>query len=394
LKFDSSWRPESYDDSHTTLGYSGNNQTAIIWATFFNGATQIAQDFLPESIWDSDAGHTSEGPTDPIPTRPASATFKTDNTNEHVTHSNIPVPAGATDVKFTFGYINAGNDWWWAIDNLSLSDGMNAPFWTESFDAVTLGPSINERTDINPSFSRVTANNNDAGSTPREDSFTHTPPTGWAIDNSGIKAAALGDDNRGVFEWEGWSFTTKDFSVFASQSDVGAFAKGEGNIAIADSDEFDDLGRNPNNETPNPDYTRPYNTILATPAISLTGVAANTLALQFDSAWRWEGAQKGRITVDYGSGEVNVLQWDSDQASPNFHADNLNETVLVQLNNPAGAASAIVRFKYLDGSNNWFWAIDNIAIGVIPEPAAMALFSMGAVTLAIVRRRSARSRVG
>lgn len=394
LKFDSAWRAESYDDDHTTLGYSGNNQTAIVWATFFNGTTQVAQDFLPASIWDSDSGHTSEGAADKIPTRPASATFKADNVNEHVTHSGITVPAGANNVKFTFGYINAGNDWFWAIDNLSVSDGASAPFWTENFDAVPLGPSVNERQDVNPSFAHVTALNNDAVSTPRDNSFTHTTPAGWSINNAGIKAATLGDNNLGVYEWEGWSFTTKDFSVFSTQGDVGSFAKGDGVIAIADSDEFDDLGRNPNNETPNPDYTRPMSTVLQSPAISLAGVAANTLAVQFDSAWRWEGAQKAQVTVDFGSGEVPVLQWDSTEGSPNFHADNLNETVLVKLNNPAGATSAVVRFKYLDGSNNWFWAIDNVKIGVVPEPTSLALITVAALAVSTVRRRFAGTRLG
>ena len=41
LDYDSSWRPESFDDAHTTnpalAGASVNNQTAIIYAAF-NGA--------------------------------------------------------------------------------------------------------------------------------------------------------------------------------------------------------------------------------------------------------------------------------------------------------------------------------------------------------------------
>jgi hypothetical protein len=98
-------------------------------------------------------------------------------------------------------------------------------------------------------------------------------------------------------------------------------------------------------------------------------VAADALKLQFDSAWQTSGDQTGEITVQYGNGpETTVLTWHSNAADPNFHATNHNETVNVDLDNPANATSAIVRFKYT-GTDNWFWAIDNIRIGT----AAVAL---------------------
>jgi hypothetical protein len=212
----------------------------------------------------------------------------------------------------------------------------------------------------------VTQVNNHATTTPRPDSFTHTPPAGWNVDNSGLPAAGIGDNNLGVFEWEGWSFATKEFSVFSAQGALGNFTKSTGAYAVADSDEFDDLGGAA-------DVTRPYNTVLETPTLDVTGLAANSLQLKFDSAWQDEGNQKAIITADYGSGEVEVLRWES-VAGAFFHDDNLNETVLLDLNNPAGATSMKLRFKYLDAGNNWFWAIDNIRVGVgIPEPSSLAM---------------------
>ena len=77
---------------------------------------------------------------------------------------------------------------------------------------------------------------------PRPNSFTKTPPAGWSIDNSGIDPIAIGDNNRGVFEWEGWSFADRDFWSFAAQGDATSFTKASGPFAIADSDEFADLG--------------------------------------------------------------------------------------------------------------------------------------------------------
>ncbi|MBX3435331.1 MAG: hypothetical protein KF847_18605 [Pirellulales bacterium] len=379
LSFDSSWRAEAYDDVHSTLGTASNNQTAILWYTFDNGD----QDFI--DLWDSDAGHVSGGPLDPEPSRPASLTYKADAVNENLQY-NVTVPAGATSVQFTFGYLNAANDWWWAIDNLAVSDGVNAPYWTEDFESVTLGPSVNERIDAVPTIPRVTTFNNDPATTPYPNAFSHAAPAGWSTDNSGIKPEAIGDNNIGVFEWEGWSFTTKEFWQ-PSQGTALNFTKGDGVIAVADSDEFDDFGRNPNNETPNPDYTRPMSTVLKTPVLDITGIAESALMLQFDSSWRAEGNQAAVVTVDFGGGEIEVLRWESAGASPFFHGDNLDETVLVSLGNPAGATQAQVAFKYLNGSNNWFWAIDNVAIGTIPEPASCALAAMAGLGLCLSRRR-------
>lgn len=383
LKFDSSWQPEAYDDAHKNFGVApdflaSNNQTALIWYSFDGGPAAS----INTATWNSDAGHTSSGPADDEPTRPASGTFKPTALSETVSHV-VAVPAGAQNVKFTFALINSANDWWWTIDNLSVSNGLgDAAFWNENFDSLPLGPSVNERIDINPTFSRITAANNDAGSTPYPGAFTHNGPAGWSTVNSGIPAAVLGDNNVGVFEWEGWSYSNKDFWKFAGQgaAEVNQFTKGEGVIAIADSDEFADFGS----------PAAPFNTLLKTPVINITGLAAGELKLQFDSAWRDEGDQKAIITVDFGGGEIEVLRWESQSASPFFHNDNLNETVLLTLPNPAGATTAQVAFKYLDASNNWFWGIDNIVVGagIVPEPATLGLAAcMGLSMIAAGRRR-------
>jgi hypothetical protein len=91
LTFDSSWRPE-YDSSY--------HQTANITASF-NGGEPIEV-----LLWESDS---------------ASPNYKDDNsTNETITVS-IENPPWATNVVFTFGLYDAGNDWWWAIDNIKVT---------------------------------------------------------------------------------------------------------------------------------------------------------------------------------------------------------------------------------------------------------------------------------
>ncbi|MCC6492909.1 MAG: PEP-CTERM sorting domain-containing protein [Pirellulales bacterium] len=361
LSFDSSWRAEAYDDGNTALGdRPDNNQTAIVWASFDGGAPV----FVDGSLWDSFAGTGAN--TNPV--LDPSLTYKGDNVNEHISY-DVPVPTGASTVKFTFGYLNAGNDWWWAIDNLALGDGVNAPVWSEDFESVTLGPSVNERIANVATVQRFTRVNTDTDAEPRPDSFTHTAPAGWTVDNSQTAAASLGDNNIGVFEWEGWSFTNREFSVFASQGDLGSFSKGNGNYAIADSDEFDDLGS----------PARPLITSLAMPTIDVTGAAANSLKLQFDSSWKQEDGQIAQVFVDYGSGPIELLKWDS-------RATNLDETVVLDLMNPAGATSMNIEFTY-QGGNNWFWAIDNVRVGTVPEPSTIGLVGLGMVGLAFARRR-------
>lgn len=371
FSFDSSWRAEGLDDTHVTLGRPDNNQTAIVYAIIDGGSP------TPLDIWDSDGGNSNAGDT--TPDRPASSTYKGDSLDESLSYQ-VSVPAGASTLQFAFGYINAANDWWWAVDNLNLKDSGNASVWSENFDGVTLGPSTNERKDINPTFAKVTAANNDAATTPYPNAFSHAVPAGWNIDNSGIKPEAIGDNNVGVFEWEGWSVTTRTFSAFASQTSLNSFTKGTGNIVIADSDEFDDFQGG--------GFTAPMTTVLESPTLDITGLAAGTLLLQFDSSWRDESGQTALITVDYGNGEVEVLNWNSLSGDPLFHATNLNETVLLNLANPAGATIAKVRFEYT-GGNNWFWALDNVQIGAaaVPEPASLALTAFGVAALGLAARR-------
>lgn len=94
LAFSSSWRDECCDDGPDT-----NNQTAIVRASYDGGVT------YGEALrWDS---------------QPGSPTFKNDATNERVI-VNLANPTGATSVTLQFGLVNAGNDWWWAIDNVEL----------------------------------------------------------------------------------------------------------------------------------------------------------------------------------------------------------------------------------------------------------------------------------
>jgi hypothetical protein len=89
LTFDSSWRPEFDDDYH---------QTAKVTVSFDGGEP------IQLLLWESDEN---------------SPNYKPYATNEAVTVA-IPKPAGAQKMVVTFGLFDAGNDWWWAIDNVKI----------------------------------------------------------------------------------------------------------------------------------------------------------------------------------------------------------------------------------------------------------------------------------
>ena len=90
LKFDSSWRPE-FDSNY--------RQSGEITVSFDGGDPQQVL------LWLSDS---------------SSPFFKDDNsTNETIV---IPLfnPAGASEIDVRIRMFDAGNDWWWAIDNVEL----------------------------------------------------------------------------------------------------------------------------------------------------------------------------------------------------------------------------------------------------------------------------------
>ncbi|MBN1805236.1 MAG: LamG domain-containing protein, partial [Sedimentisphaerales bacterium] len=89
LKFDSSWRPEFDDNLH---------QTANITASFDGGEPVVVM------LWESDE---------------ASDNYKPYATNETVI-VKLDKPEGARKLVLTFGLFDAGNDWWWAIDNIEV----------------------------------------------------------------------------------------------------------------------------------------------------------------------------------------------------------------------------------------------------------------------------------
>ncbi|MHC4327632.1 MAG: LamG domain-containing protein, partial [Planctomycetota bacterium] len=321
LKFDSSWRPEFDDNYH---------QTASITASF-DGAGPVSV-----LLWESDS---------------ASDNFHPYATNETVI-VDLDVPEGASSVVLEFGLFDAGNDWWWAIDNVEVTGIPREKIvvLSEDFEGLPLGPNVDE------------AVVGDAV-------WTDTPPEGWAVDESGIPGIA-DPATDGVTEWAGWAFADKAWwTETAGDQNRSQFVLASGTVAVADPDEWDDAAHD------DAAAAGWYKTFLTTPATDISGLEAGSLRLTFDSSWRPEFDsnyhQTANITASFDGGDpVEVLLWESDSASANFKPDSTNETVVVNLQNPAGAKSIVLTFGLFDAGNDWWWAIDNVEVSgfALPEP--------------------------
>jgi len=409
LKFSSSWRPEARDDTGPD-GQQTNDQTGVVRVSFDGGAaTEVIR-------WTSVDG---------------APTFKPDSQNESVTVV-INNPAGASNMKVTFGLLNAGNDWWWAVDNVVVDSGIvpatisAQPRGVEVEEGSTLNLSVTvvgdaplayewfrgvgaSKTAIpgatGATYSKALATAADAGlysvsvsnaggsadsaaaevkvllrNRPKtllsedfnglvlgpnvdegvagDQVWTKTSPAGWTIDDTGVPGA--GDPaNDGVTEWAGWSFADRAWwANTAGNQRRAEFLKGTGAVAIADGDEWDDQSH----------AAGSMNTFISTPAINVAGLKENSVVLRFDSSWRPEEPQKAVIRVQFDNGTpVEILRWEGGNSSPFFHADNVNETVTLGINNPAGASTMKVTFGYIDAGNNWWWAFDNVVVSGTPS---------------------------
>jgi nitrogen fixation-related uncharacterized protein len=360
--FDSSWRPESFDDA--ALGdtiLSQNNQAIEIIAVFNNGSTQVVR-------WNSD---------------PADPNYKSDATDQHFPADGsqlfFEAPAGATEATLRFNIANAANDWWWAVDNIQVNDltGAAGTVLMEDFEDTPLGDSVNERLGAG---ARVTGNpgssttilGTDYPTTARPSAFTHNAPANWTRDVT-IDLANEGDNNVGVYEWEGWSFTTRDFWNFADRQGREQFDNGSGVIAVADGDEWTDLGS----------PTGKLFTLLKTPEIDLTGIGGDLL-LEFDSSYRSEGGQFVKVLAYFDGDTANPVELLSRDGSS---GDFVNEAVSLMVD-PMGAGTVSFAFSY-EGGNNWWWAIDNIKVSTaaVPEPASVLIVMSGIGLLGAMRLR-------
>ena len=153
-------------------------------------------------------------------------------------------------------------------------------------------------------------------------------------------------------------------------------------MAVADGDEYDDGGI-----SVQPDQ---FNVFMQT-AISLVGVDAALTGIQvdFDSSFRPYDGQTGLVDVSFDGGTTfsNLLTLDTASLGGNSVLDRADEAV--SLLTARSSDDLILRFGMTNAGNDWWWAVDNVAVSAVPEPSS-ALFLLTGIGLFGMRRRRAK----
>jgi hypothetical protein len=202
--------------------------------------------------------------------------------------------------------------------------------------------------------------------------WTKTAPDGWIPDDSQMPGIT-DPSTDGKTEWAGFSFANKDWwALTAGGQDRENFNSATGTVMIADPDEWDDAAH---------DHGM-YTSFITTPDISLTGVPAASAFVKFLSSWKPEccddaadldNSQTATIEVSYDDGAFGeVFKYDSTVGSPTYHGDDVNQTVIVRLTNPAGAKKMALRFGMTRAENDWFWAVDDVLVQAGAEPPVIS----------------------
>lgn len=268
-----------------------------------------------------------------------------------------------------------------AMENSQAQQGPVLVF-EQNFDLLPLRPPIDEESTI-------------------PNAFTLIPPDNWRTVSD---LPGAGNPEIGVSEWEGWSFANKDFWIEVSEDELRSeFKKSQGTIAVADPDEWNDLG-NPANRLGF------FEAFLHTPEFSIAELKAtgDRLRFLFDSSWLPQCCDDGerfapnennktatiRVRFEDGSSQT-LVQWESapfffidssgnthpstdpqDIPNPRFKSTDLNESVLLNIDSllDSGHLSFQLEFGLTNAGDDWWWAMDNMMmISMTTVPGDMDL---------------------
>jgi hypothetical protein len=238
--------------------------------------------------------------------------------------------------------------------------GRAATLLSEDFEGFTMGPYTS------------------ATETPSVDGtdWSSELPAGWTAD---FLTTPVGSPT----EFAGWRIHDVDSWVATEGGqDRETWANGNvgshGSALLVDPDAYDD-GTNID--------TSLFNAAITTPAVSLTGYVPGSAVLKLDSFFRNEEESDLYIDVSYDGGATYSNLWTIDSAAlPD--GDTFDEALSFPLANPADG-SLVVKFSLLEGSNDWWWAIDNVEITAnpVPEPSSIALAGVAVAGLIFAARR-------
>jgi|GEM_PF-962600 len=170
----------------------------------------------------------------------------------------------------------------------------------------------------------------------------------------------LNPANDRILEFTGFNLMRSDFwSNGDDQSRSTAFARSTNVIAVADSDEFTD-------GDVTGDMEDEFNVFLRTPVIAIPAVAnVSQMVLRFRSSFRSEENETSRVFV-YLNGATTP------SVTLNIADNGVNPAAALsfswaQLGSPSTGSTLQLEFAHEDADNNWWWAIDDISLGILNQ---------------------------
>lgn len=167
--------------------------------------------------------------------------------------------------------------------------------------------------------------------------FTHDLPEGWEGETQGV--------HSGEARWNGWTLSTIRNWTWASGTEKrNWFTRAHDNVAIIDSKQQ----RLSNGDS--------MTAAMRTPAIDVAG--RSEVEVSFDSHYRQgKEGQKAHVFASFDApgegGRKDIVTLD---------ADRFSSREAVNLPVPTGAKSLTLEFVYADGNDDWYWAVDNVAV--------------------------------
>ena len=170
--------------------------------------------------------------------------------------------------------------------------------------------------------------------------FTHTLPQGWAQDVTGVTS--------GEARWNGWTLSDMRHWTWAAGTDQRHyFTQGHDQFAIIDSKQQRLAERDAMDAT------------MTTAPIDVAG--QTTVALEYDQHYRQgKQGQRAQVAVQFDGGEPEVVD--------TLTQDRYSSHEYVELKVPAGARTMQVTFSYLGGNDDYWWAVDNVAVRAPFDP--------------------------
>lgn len=314
---------------------------------------------------------------------------------------DFPIDLNATTVTFRWGCIEAGNDWWFAVDNISLDDQFGNIAFEDFEDQAILDTML--------PFDGVNGGPTEPTDPSDGTDWTRTIPD-WTVINDGVPDQPTKQMYRVSMEeaFQGWAAMDVN-SWFDQQGDQQRgffdFPAGSRNTAlIADGDAHDDdLFPLDEGETGPPEGEQQYNSFVQR-TYDMTGFDNTTLTISFDWDTRLFASQRfvAQVSFDYGQTWSTILDVDSDRLdldpttglpeepdyeltffdflfndnNSNGFADTTGEDVLNTFNGPEVFAfgdltsplpacksnTLTLRFGCLDTGNDWWVAVDNVRL--------------------------------